>query len=140
MVSAPFTLTLARRTWPHYNTVACSLGFFMGGAGPLGWAVATWCFLHGLFNLWVFCANKNISAEVRSGQFNAATGAGDSFDQVAGGAEWAARNQDTVKAGAQWGANHQGEVRQAAAFAQANPQAARAMGQHAAASSGTTAI
>ena len=51
-------------------------------AGPLGWAVATWCFLHGIFNLWVFFGNKEIQAEVRSGTFNQSGPHGDAFDKV----------------------------------------------------------
>lgn len=124
------------------------LGFFMGGAGPLGWAVATWCFLHGIFNLWVFFGNKEIQAEIRSGTFNQSGPHGDAFDKVAGGAEWAAANPQKVRAGAaqagaaaQWGATHQTEARQAAAFAQQHPDAARAAARASAASAGgTTAI
>lgn len=59
------------------------LGFFMAGAGPLGWATSTFCFLHGIFNLYVYCGNDSIKQEVKGGTFNA-TGAskGDGFDKA----------------------------------------------------------
>jgi len=77
------------------------LGFFMAGAGPLGWATSTFCFLHGIFNLYVYCGNDSIKQEVKGGTFNA-TGAskGDGFDKAAGAAEWGAQNTDKVRAGA----------------------------------------
>jgi hypothetical protein len=122
------------------------LGFFMGGAGPLGWAVSTWCFLHGFFLIYVYCGNQNIKSEVKGGTFNASGPQNDAFDKAAGGVEWAAANPDKVRAGAtqasaaaQWGATHQQEVQQAARFAQQHPDAARAVAS-AASGGGTTAI
>ena len=60
------------------------LGFFMAGAGPLGWATSTFCFLHGLFNLYVYCGNEQIRQEVQSGTFNGSGATqGDGFDKAA---------------------------------------------------------
>ena len=137
------------------------LGFFMAGAGPLGWVTSTVCFLHGLFNLYVFCGNESIKAEVQGGTFNAAAGGqGDAMDRAAGAAEWGAQNTDKVRAGAgqvaagaQWVGQNQDTVRQGVDLAQRNPELARNAAQLAqtnpdaaravvsmASSGGTTAI
>ena len=60
------------------------LGFFMAGAGPLGWATSTFCFLHGLFNLYVYCGNEQIRQEVQNGTFTTSGATqGDGFDKAA---------------------------------------------------------
>ena len=137
------------------------LGFFMAGAGPLGWVMASVCFLHGLFNMYAYCGNDSIKSEVQGGTFNAAGATqGDTMDRAAGAAEWGVQNTDKVRegagqlaAGANWAANNQDTVRQgvdlaqrnpelarnAAKLAQTNPDAARAAVQMAE-SGGTTAI
>lgn len=59
------------------------LGFFMAGAGPLGWVTSTFCFLHGIFNMYVFCGNEEFRREMQTGAFNS-TGVsqGDGFDKA----------------------------------------------------------
>lgn len=47
------------------------LGFFMGGAGPLGWAVASFCFLHAFFACFMCCCNPSLREEVKEGTFSA---------------------------------------------------------------------
>ena len=108
------------------------LAFFMGGAGPLGWATSTFCFLHGLFNLYVYCGNASIKQEVQGGTFNATATGGDMADRVAGAAQWGAQNTDKVRAAAekapaaaQWAANNQDTVRAGVDLAQRNPELAR---------------
>jgi len=114
------------------------LGFFMGGAGPLGWVTAAFCFLHGVFNLYVYCTNKDIQAEIRSGDFNAAV-ANDVFDKAAGAGDYAAthtkeikqgagyayENRDKVEAAGTYAYNNQDQVKQLAAVAEKNPELAR---------------
>jgi hypothetical protein len=120
----------------------------MAGAGPLGWATSTFCFLHGLFNLYVYCGNEGIRNEVQSGTFNSSGASqGDGFNKAvscsstssvtsgtraslltavaddtlcqADVAEWGAQNTDKVRAGA-------GQVAAGAQWASQNQDTVRA--------------
>ena len=58
----------------------------MAGAGPLGWATSTFCFLHGIFNIYVYCGNEEIRQEIQTGTFNSSGGSqGDGFDKAVSG-------------------------------------------------------